>query len=437
MNRNLPSFFTTWRNKSQRKPLILKGARQVGKTTSLKAFGNKEFKRVHTFNFERHRSIHSAFDGELNPDSIVNTLSLLTGSPISLESDLLIFDEIQECPRALSSLKYFCEDKPQAYVMAAGSLLGIALSQESFPVGKVEIHQLHPLSFTEFLIAIEKPELAETILQDEGPQATGVEETLLELFLHYCLTGGLPEIVQTYIDQSHKTLFERFEAVRERQKNLIETYENDMAKHSGKLNSLHIRRVWEDIPKQLSRVNSKFQFKNVIPGKRSFAAIEGPLDWLLNAGLAIQSSIINEAQVPLKNFTQHNQFRLFSFDLGILGAIADFPIQSILDMNQLGLIFKGHFLENYVAQTLHRYGLPMYTWNRNTSEIEFLIQTQRGLIVPIEVKSKMNSKAKSLDVFLSQYPETKEFAIFTPDPRHVGRHYPITWLEKLLQRWLK
>jgi len=438
MFRELPSYFYSWKQASQRKPLILKGARQVGKTTLLKQFGTLEFKATHYFNFERQKNIHSAFENDAGPEAIVSSLSLLSERKIDLTHDLLIFDEIQECPKALTSLKYFCEEKPETYLMCAGSLLGIHLTEDSFPVGKVEIHQLFPLSFSEFLIAVKKRALAEVLLESSfsiEPRVQGVQEKLLELFTHYCITGGLPEIVQTYLNSDQKSLFDSLLAVREKQKDLIETYENDMAKHAGKLQSMHIRRVWEDVPRQLSRMHQKFQFKNVIPGKKSYADIAGPLDWLLNAGLLIQSSIINEAQVPLSSYIQHNQFRLFCFDVGILGAIAGFPIQAILDLTDENLIFKGHFLENFVAQTLHRYGYSLFTWMNNTSEIEFLIQNERSQIMPIEVKSRMNSKAKSLAVFLKKYPSIKNFMILTLNPKQNGSHYPITSIEGLLIEW--
>ncbi len=419
----------------KRNPLILKGARQVGKTTSLQHFGSLEFKTVHCFNFERQKQIHSIFDRDVSPAAIVNALGLHSGRPINLKTDLIIFDEIQECPAALTSLKYFSEEEPQAFIVCAGSLLGVKLTEDSFPVGKVEIRQLFPLSFSEFLVAINKPDLAQWVLQNDKPLVQAIEEQILTLFTHYCVTGGLPAIVQTYIDEQDKPLFDRMIIVREKQRNLIETYENDMAKHSGKLHSMHIKRVWEEVPRQLSRMNQKFQFKNVIPGKRAFKDLMGPLDWLLNAGLLIQSSIINQAQVPLKSYTQPNQFRLFCFDIGILGALSDFPIQSILDLSNENLIFKGHFLENFVAQILHQLGFPVYTWIRNTSEIEFLVQSERGKVIPIEVKSRINSKAKSLKVFLDEYPQVQDFAIFTLDPMTRGKHFSIARIEGIAHDW--
>lgn len=435
MKRDLPLFFDVWKNSKVRKPLILKGARQVGKTTSLKAFGALAFKRTHYFNFERQKKIHSVFENDTNPDSIIESLSLMTEQKIDLKQDLIIFDEIQECPSALQSLKYFSEEKPDAFLMCASSLLGVKLNESSFPVGNVEIHQLFPLSFSEFLIAVGKESLAQATMESTGALNLGVREKIFQFFKHYSITGGLPEIVQTYIDEEHRPIFERFRNVREKQKNLIETYENDMAKHSGKTHSMHIRRVWEDVPRQLSRMNSKFKFKNVIPGKKSFADLAGPLDWLLNAGLLIQSSIINEAQVPLKSYTVPNQFRLYCFDIGILGAVSDFPFQAILDLEKEDLIFKGHFLENFIAQSLHRSGFSLFTWMKNTSEIEFLIQTERGSVIPIEVKSRINSKAKSLKVFLDNYPNIKEFAILSLSLGTHNRHFPIIFIENLIQTW--
>ena len=268
------------------------------------------------------------------------------------------------------------------------------------------------------------------------PVAQGVEEKIFEFFTHYCVTGGLPEIVQNYIEMSDLSPFEKLLIIRKKQRILIETYENDMAKHSGKLHSMHIRRVWEEVPRQLSMMNQKFQFKNVIPGKRSFADLAGPLNWLLNAGLLIQSFIVNESQVPLKGYIQQNQFRLFCFDVGILGALADFPIQTLLNLNHENVMFKGHFLENFVAQSLHRAGFSLYTWIKNTSEVEFLIQTERGAVIPIEVKSRINSKAKSLKVLLESNPSIKNFAILTLNCEQRGNHFPLTWIEKLIQKWV-
>lgn len=437
MKRDLPEFFLKWKSLSKRKPLILKGARQVGKTTCLKEFGRVAFTNTHYFNFERQKSLHKFFIENSNPDSILDSLSLFSGQKINVNQDLIIFDEIQECPSALTSLKYFCEEKPSAYLMCAGSLLGVKLSEESFPVGKVEIHQLYPLSFSEFVIAIGDESLSQAILEPSEILSVGIEEKVFDLFKHYCITGGLPEIVQTYIEEKNSSLFSCLSVVREKQKILIETYENDMAKHSGKLNSMHIRRVWEDVPRQLSRVQGKFQFKNVIPGKKSYADLAAPLDWLLNAGLLIQSSIVNEAQVPLKSYIHQNQFRLFCFDVGILGALSDFPFQALLELENESLIFKGHFLENFIAQTFNRYGFSLYTWMHNTSEIEFLVQNQNGNIVAVEVKSKISSKAKSLSVFLEKYPNVKDFMIFSLNLKTQGRHYPITSIEKKIFSDLK
>jgi predicted AAA+ superfamily ATPase len=434
MKRQIPTFFQSWKDAQSRKPLILKGARQVGKTTLLKSWGTQAFAACHYFNFERDRSLHKLFEESSDPEKIIGSLSLASQRAIQVDRDLILFDEIQECPKALTSLKYFSEDKPHAYIACAGSLIGITLAAESFPVGKVEIHALYPLSFREFLVGIGRADLEKEIFSDSpvGRLAFTLEKAQI-FFKHYLVTGGLPEIVQTYIDLAGQTDFERFTQVREKQKDLIETYENDMAKHAGKLNSMHIRRVWQDIPKQLSKLNSKFQFRNVIPGKRSYADLSGPIDWLNQAGLVLSSYIVNETQVPLKSFIQHNQFRLYSFDVGILGALADFPPAAILEVEKGDMIFKGHFLENFVAQTLHHYGYSLQTWMQYSSEIEFLIQTARGEIVPIEVKSRRNSKAKSLKVFLERNPSVLHFAVFSLDLKVSEHHSPLCLAEKWIQ----
>lgn len=395
-----------WKQNPKRKPLILKGARQVGKTFLLKSFGEKEFPQVHYFNFEKNPALETIFQIDLNPKRIIDELVFSQNKKIDIEHDLIIFDEIQACPRALTSLKYFCEDLPAAYLCCAGSLLGIHLGPNSYPVGKVNHMQLFPMTFVEFLMACEDElyvDLLNTItIKSEIPLTA--HDYLWNKLKHYFVVGGLPEVVDTY-RQNSQDLFTACHLVREKQKELIEDYYADIAKHSGKINAMHINRILNNVPEQLGRSQDgsaqKFKFKNSVPGIDRFNKLADAIDWLYAAGLILKTHIINNAHLPLKAYVVENAFKLFLFDVGILGALSDLNPKTLLDYDYGS--FKGFFAENFVAQALQAHGHDaLYSWTENMAEIEFLQQIENAAI-PIEVKSGWVTQAKSLQVFNHKY----------------------------------
>lgn len=410
MKRNILAKLEGWLNSPNRKPLILKGARQVGKTFTITEFGKEHFERCHTFNFEKNKDIHAVFEKDLEPKRIIEELSYVMQIPIDIKKDMVFFDEIQECPKALTSLKYFCENMPELAVVSAGSLLGIKLSPGSFPVGKVDFLHLYPMNFREFLIACEHPMLVDAYdgAALSAPIVEMAHKQLWQELLTYYITGGMPQAVLTYIaNKANKPV--AFEEVRKVQKILVDGYSKDFAKHSGKNNSIHIVSVFENIPLQLSAQvdasTKRYHFNHVIPGKKSFAGLQGPINWLETAGLVIKVGICNRAEIPLKAFCKDNIFKLFHFDIGLLGSMLDLPIQSILEQNYG--ITKGYLAENFVAQELlAASGDVLYSWAERNSEIEFLIYMD-GAVTPVEVKAGHRTHAKSLQQFLAKYsPKT-------------------------------
>lgn len=406
MKRDITIRLEEWLNGPTRKPLILKGARQVGKTFVITEFGKGHFERVHTFNFEESKEIHTVFGKELDPKKIIEELAYVRQAPINTKTDLVFFDEIQECPRALTSLKYFCEKIPELAVISAGSLLGIKLSQESFPVGKVDFLHLYPMNFREFLVADESHMLVEAYdnASVRNPTPEMAHKQLWRELLNYYVTGGMPQSVAAYIaNKTDKPA--AFNETRKVQKALTDSFSKDFAKHSGKNNSFHIVSVFENIPMQLSAqvdaTTKRYRFNHVIPGKKSFAQLQGPIDWLANAGLVIKINICNRAEIPLKAFCKNNLFKLFVFDIGLMGSMLNLPIQSILEQDYG--IAKGYLAEGFVAQELLAAdGSELYSWTERNSEIEFLIYAD-GDIVPVEVKAGHRTAAKSLQQFLIKY----------------------------------
>ena len=415
MNRDLSLELKAWSVKPGRKPLILKGARQVGKTFIVAEFGKKHFERCHVFNFEENKDIHKIFERNLEPKRILEDLSFVRQLPINIQKDLVFFDEIQECPKALTSLKYFYEDLPLLSLISAGSLLGIKLSEESFPVGKVDFLHLYPMTFREFLAATEHSMLLDAYDQAtlDRPIAEMAHEQLWRELLNYYVTGGMPQAVSTYVAHQEKDRLTAYNEVRKVQKNLVDSYSKDFAKHSGKNNSIHIVSIFENIPMQLSAEvdasTKRYRVNHVIPGKKSFGQLQGPIDWLQNAGLVIKVPVCNKAELPLKAFCKNNFFKLFVFDIGLLGSMLGLAPQSVLDQNY-GMT-RGYFAENFVAQELMAHGMDeLYAWTERNSEIEFLIYKDGG-IVPVEVKAGHRTQAKSLRQFLIKYSPQKAFML--------------------------
>lgn len=395
-----------WKNKPDRKPLILKGVRQVGKSYLLQEFGKEYFPAFHHLNFEKDSNLAKIFEENLDPKRIINEIELYLSRKIDRANDLVIFDEIQLCSRALTSLKYFQEEMPQLALASAGSLLGIYLGPVSFPVGKVDMITLHPMSFEEFLIAIGEQQayefLKNTTLETKIPEI--LQDRLWNKLKLYFIIGGLPEAVSTF-SRDQDNLFEAIQNVRSKQNDIINAYYADIAKHSGKVNAMHIERVFRSIPVQLAQVQDgtakKFSFKNVVPGIDRYSRLVGPIDWLEKCGLIIKVDICHSAQLPLMAFTKDNTFKLYVFDVGILGAMSNLDPKVIYNYDYGS--YKGYFAENFIAQEFLYAGDPsLYSWSEKNSEIEFLRQVE-GSIIPVEVKSGWVTQAKSLKVFIEKY----------------------------------
>lgn len=406
MEREILHQLIRWKNRLDRKPLIIKGARQVGKTYILQKFGEQEFDRFHYFNFEKDPKIAEAFRVDLDPKRIVQDLSFHKKENIQLDKHLIIFDEIQNCPNALTSLKYFQEEFPGSFICSAGSLLGIYLGPVSFPVGKVEHLHMYPMTFLEFLQALEDElsvDLLRNISLDTQIPLLAHDHLWMRL-KHYLIVGGLPEVVETY--RKHQdNLFVAFEQVRKTQTNLIEDYLSDIAKHSGKINAMHINRIWYSVAEQLGLAQDgsarKFKFKGVVPGIDRFSKLADAIDWLEAAGLVIKVHISHQSKLPLRSFVEENTFKLFLFDVGILGAMMDLSPRTILQYDYG--TYKGFFAENYVAQCFEAANAgPLFSWCEKRAEVEFVRQIEDE-IIPVEVKAGWVTKSKSLWAYAQKY----------------------------------
>ena len=415
MRRNIWNKLAEWKNKKDRKPLILKGTRQVGKTYILRAFGKEHFSQVHYLNFEKYKQLSKIFEGDLIPQNILRDLSFYLNTSIDKENDLVIFDEIQNIPRALTSLKYFQEELPELALCSAGSLLGIQMPDESFPVGKIEFLNMFPMSFEEFLRGEGDTKSFEFLRNrkksDAIPQI--IHSHLWEQLKIYFVVGGLPEIVKTFVEYKDD-LFIALQKVREKQDNLLLTYVADIAKHSGKQNAMHIERLWRNVPAQLAREHDgsagKFKFRGVIPGIKRYSRLAGSIDWLVSAGLIIKVHIVNSGQLPFSAHTTENAFKLYVFDVGLLGTLSGLPPKSIIEYEYDS--YKGYFAENFAAQEfVCSDAKELYCWKEGSAEVEFLREIN-GNVLPVEIKSGWVTQAKSIKVFAQKY-HPKYRAIFS------------------------
>lgn len=406
MQRLISRELDAWRTRSGRKPLLLQGTRQVGKTYSLQKFGRTCFPKYHYINFEEQEEFTAVFAADLNPRRIIQDLSLLLNEPINLQEDLLVLDELQQCPRALTSLKYFAERMPELALCAAGSLLGVHLGESPFPVGKVDELHMPPLTFEEFLLAGPNSILYEAYkaIDDLEPLSDVLHAKLWEEFKLYLVTGGLPEVVFVFM-KGRDDQFSALQEVRVIQTRLVSEYIADMAKHCGKQNAMRLERLWRNVPAQLGRDQEgsapKFVFKNVIPGIKGYERIAGTIDWLLAAGLIIRLPVVNSGLLPFTAYEKENFFKLFVFDVGILGALSRLPIKSILDYDYG--TYKGYYAENFVVQELtvvRRDNIAC--WREGRAEVEFICEVD-GEVIPVEVKSGWVTQAKSLRVFVDKY----------------------------------
>ncbi|MGH7889794.1 MAG: ATP-binding protein, partial [Thermodesulfobacteriota bacterium] len=405
MQRKMMSRLLEWKQEKTRKPLLLKGVRQVGKTHLLKEFGRLHYPKCHYFNFEKEPHLTKIFEHDLAPQRIISELSFHLDRSINIEKDLVIFDEIQESPKALTSLKYFQEECPQLHLCGAGSLLGLHLNSGSFPVGKVTFETLRPMSFEEFLMAQNDkslPIIQKLTLKDKISEIQ--HEHLWEQLKRYFVVGGLPEAVATYC-QYKDDLFEAFSRVRKKQDDLLNSYYADIAKHSGKVNAMHIDRVFRSVPAQLNQIHDgsigRFKFRGIVPGVTHYDRLAGAIDWLEATGLIIKVHIVNTGHLPFKGYSKENIFKLLLFDVGILGSMDGLSPKTILDYDYGS--YKGYFAENFVAQELISSGKdPLFSWQEQTMEVEFLLEID-GKAIPIEVKSGSAVKAKSLKIFSEKY----------------------------------
>ena len=408
MKRLIEKQLIDWKNKENRKPLLLQGARQVGKTYVLQKFGNEAFRNTHYFDLEALKTeLGPLFqDASLHPKLIMDGLSFVSGQSINIENDLLVLDEIQSIPRAVTALKYFNQHMKPLAVVAAGSNLGVIHGEEAFPVGQVEMLSMYPMNFEEFLLGTDEPQAVKFLEQFQG-EKTGepYHRKLFHLLKTYLITGGMPEVIREYHRQKEKPL-EAFQAARHTQNQLLLHYVRDFSKYAGAANSRHIERIFEAIPLQLSNTHNKqskkFIFKDVISkGYRSYEALADPIEWLVKAGLAFKVPLNGHPAIPLLAGASENHFKLFLFDIGLLGAMTRLSPERIIQYDYG--TYKGYFAENLVLQELISHGFPhLVTWSGKTSEIEFVLELD-GNLIPIEVKAGMNTKAKSLLVFIDKY----------------------------------
>jgi predicted AAA+ superfamily ATPase len=388
-----------WKASANRKPLIIKGARQVGKTWLLKEFGKMAYESVAYINFESSPVMRQVFDLDFDISRIMGAIRIETGVEPIAGKTLIIFDEIQDAPKALTSLKYFAENKPEHHIIAAGSLLGVLLAKgASFPVGKVSFMSLYPMNFTEFLIAIGQQILAETIIKMDWQLIAAYRDKMVDYLKQYYFVGGMPEAVFRYA--SSKNLVE----VRSIQQFILNAYEQDFAKHAPAEMIPRIRMVWNGIPAQLARENKKFIYGQLKQGARA-KEFEMALLWLYDCGLIYRVNQVTKPAIPLKAYEDSGSFKLYMLDTGLLAALAGLDAQTILEGNRLFEEFKGALTEQYVLQELiaQKQGEVYYWSPQNTRmEIDFMIQAGKN-VVPIEVKAAENLHAKSLRVFCEKY----------------------------------
>ncbi len=388
-----------WKNSKNRKPLIIEGARQVGKTWIMKEFGKKSYNKTVYINFDSNVQMAELFSIDLNVERIIMGLELYAGHKINPADTLIIFDEVQEVPKALSSLKYFYENAPEYHIVCAGSLLGIALHEgTSFPVGKVDFLKLYPLSFKEFLMAIGLERFAELLDKKDYDMIKSFKQTYIDALKQYYYVGGMPEVVASFADEKD------FNEARKIQKRILTAYEQDFSKHAPKEIVPKIKMLWNSIPSQLAKENKKFIYGLIREGAR-VKEYETAIMWLSDCGLVHKVSRINAPNIPLKAYEDLKAFKLFIVDVGLLGAMVGLNQRTLLNGNELFTEFKGALTEQYVMQQLavnQDLGVYYYTNDRNTCEVDFIVDNGDN-IIPLEVKAEINLKAKSLKTYREKF----------------------------------
>lgn len=416
MYRKITDFLKAWKEGSHRKPLILQGARQVGKTYSILEFGRTHYENVAYFNFETNPKLNKTFEENISPDYLVPILSHIAGQTIVKEKTLIVFDEIQLCERALTSLKYFCEDAPDYHIIVAGSLLGVAVNRAkfSFPVGKVDMKTLYPMDMEEFLLAIGENVLVTQIkncFKTNMPMPSALHDKALYLYRQYLVVGGMPECVSQFIQTKDYIL------IRHTQDTILASYLNDMSKYNTLNEIKKTRLAYDNITVQLSKKNTRFQYKLIKKGGRA-SEFENAIEWLCLSGIVSQVYKVEQIKKPLENYRDIDAFKIYVSDLGLLCAKKDLAANDILYMVEELNDFKGGMVENYVNVQLSINGYNTYYWeSARGAEIDFVIQ-RNGKLIPIEVKAADNTKAKSLRVYMNTYKpayaiklSTKNFAL--------------------------
>ena len=386
-----------WKEKTTRKPLIVRGARQVGKTWLMKEFASSAYRQFAYINFEDNEVMKDVFQKDFDVERILMAIQLVTGIVVDTET-LIIFDEIQEAPRGLTALKYFQEKAPQYHVVAAGSLLGIAMhSNDSFPVGKVDFMDLYPLSFSEFLEAVGQEAFARLLAKKDWGLIAAFRSKLIDLLKQYYYVGGMPEVVNAFIN--HKDYAE----VRQLQQTILDSYDRDFSKHAPIAEVPRIRMIWRSVPAQLAKENKKFIYGVVKEGARA-KDFELAIEWLIDEGLIYKVSRVKKAGIPLSAYEDFSAFKLFLLDTGLMGAMSGRPPQALLEGNVLFSDYKGAITEQYVLQQLKSVkGLSIYYWSSDTSrgELDFLLQKDVS-VIPVEVKAEENLQSKSLRFFVEK-----------------------------------
>lgn len=401
MYRKIMDFLEEWKNEEHRKPLILQGARQVGKTYAILEFGRTHYENVAYFNFETNPKLNETFEENISPDYLIPILSHIAGQTIVTEKTLIVFDEIQLCERALTSLKYFYEERPDYHIIVAGSLLGVAVNRArfSFPVGKVDMKTLYPMDLEEFMIAMGEKSLVDQIkkcFETNEPMPSALHDAAMQLYRQYLVVGGMPECVMQFAETRDYIL------IRHTQDTILASYLNDMSKYNNLNEIKKTRLAYDNITVQLSKKNTRFQYKLIKKGGRA-SEFENAIEWLCLSGIVSQVYKVEQIRKPLENYRDIDAFKIYVSDLGLLCAKKDIVANDVLYMVEELNDFKGGMVENYVNVQLTINGYNTYYWETERgAEIDFIIQRE-GKLIPIEVKSADNTRAKSLKVYMDKY----------------------------------
>ena len=396
MKRTAYNELLAWKSSPDRKPLLLQGARQVGKTWLMEEFGKKEYKQVVTLNFDKKPGLSAYFNGDISPENIIRSLEQYFDTVIRADDTLIKFDEVQESARALNSLKYFYEDAPQYHIIAAGSFLGVS-THGGFPVGKVDRIVLHPLSFCEFLEGIGKGRYIESIEKQDFELIRIMSEDFTGFLKTYFYVGGMPKAVAAYAER------ESLREVRTIQNDILADYRDDFSKHISPVNTPKVEMIWNSIPRHLSKEKKKFVYKELRAGARSYA-YKDAMNWLFGTGLVYKVTRTEEHKLPLASFEDERTFKVYMLDIGLLGAKSDLDFTTLLNPDSIFGIYNGAMTEQFVMQELKAAGFSPYYWGREkgAAEVDFVLQW-RNEIVPIEVKTGIRTKSKSLEVYRNLY----------------------------------